>query len=80
MNIKEAEELISIIGEEIILLVYKLVGSERVSFAMLIRVLHNKKFIKHLKSGNYKCVAAVVKEFNISKRTVYRALKKINKK
>ncbi|HEX7412434.1 MAG TPA: helix-turn-helix domain-containing protein [Bacteroidia bacterium] len=80
MNIKEAEELISIIGEEIILLVYKLVGSERISFAMLIKVMHNKKLLKQLDSSGYQCLAAVAKEFKISKRTVYRTLNKLYKK
>ncbi|HEX7413448.1 MAG TPA: helix-turn-helix domain-containing protein [Bacteroidia bacterium] len=80
MNTEKAEDIIRIIGEEIILLIYKLVGSERVSFAMLIKMIHKNKLLKQLDSSGYQCLAAVAKEFNISKRTVYRTLNKLYKK
>ncbi|HEX7414857.1 MAG TPA: helix-turn-helix domain-containing protein [Bacteroidia bacterium] len=80
MNIELAEDIILIFGEKNIIKVYKLVGNEKVSFARLIKMMQNKKIVKQLNASGYQCIAAIVKEFKISRRTVYRILNKLYKK
>ncbi|HEX7413821.1 MAG TPA: hypothetical protein VF411_07210 [Bacteroidia bacterium] len=74
MNTELALSLISIIGEERILRAYSLTKNQKISFAALKNFLQRESLFILLKSRQYKSVAAIAKQYKISKMSVYRMI------
>jgi len=80
INMERADELIGILGEKKIWQVYNLLGSTKISFAMLVKLLRKRLWLADLKTNKFTTVVAFAKAYGVSPRTVYRALKKLYKK
>ena len=80
MNTEVAEELIRLLGEKKIRRMYELLGSTPLPVATLIKWIKTKSILKQLNSEKFISVTAFAKQYGLTKRTVYRILKKFRKK
>lgn len=70
MNNDQIDELIIILGEEIIESAFKVTGEEKISFASLRSRVRKKCIIKALHLGE--SFAVIAKRYAVSRMTVYR--------
>jgi DNA-binding XRE family transcriptional regulator len=73
VNVQNAEEIISILGEDKIKEVYSLTSCQPISFAALIKIIKFKEVEKEL--DNSEPLNKIARKTGVSKKTIYKIFK-----